>query len=62
MSRRIRAFVEERKRNIDRRVGSKLNRRYFRCPACHRVHAIPQGAGLTKVICRHCGEIFLRRT
>ena len=62
MRRRIRAFVEARKQNINYHVGSRLNRRYFRCPACRCLHAIPQGAGLTKVICRRCGEIFLRRT
>ncbi len=62
MSRRLRAFVEERRLRLNRQVASKLNRRFFCCPACHCIHALPQGHGLTKICCRRCGEIFLRRT
>lgn len=37
-------------------------RRFFRCPACRAVQIVPAGCGQTKIVCRKCGEIFLRRT
>lgn len=44
------------------RLRRKHKKRYFRCPACRAVQSVPVGSGQTKVVCRRCGEIYLRRT
>ncbi|MDR0889920.1 MAG: hypothetical protein LBM28_04640 [Oscillospiraceae bacterium] len=40
----------------------RAKKRYYKCPACRTVQSVPVGYGQTKVVCRRCGEIYLRRT
>ena len=54
MRRRFLAFWVERRERIGNRLRYGSQKRYVRCPACRAVQSI-------KVVCRRCGEIFLRR-
>ncbi len=60
MKRRFIAFLAARKSKF--RLRQRRKKRHFRCPACHAVQSVPVNGGQTKVVCRKCGEIFLRRT
>ena len=62
MRQRFLAFLNERRRRIGIGFRNRGKKRYFRCPACHAVRSVAVGGGQTKVVCRKCGEIFLRRT
>ncbi len=62
MKQRMLAFLNERRLRIDRRLHRGKRRRFVRCPACRSLQSVPAGRGQSKVICRRCGEIFLRRT
>lgn len=62
MKRRFRSFWAMRRERIGNRLRNGPQKRYFRCPACRSVQSVPVGRGQTKVVCRRCGEIFLRRT
>lgn len=55
-------FWRSRRERIGNRLRNGPQKRYFRCPACRAVQSVPVGRGQTKVVCRRCGEIFLRRT
>lgn len=59
---RFLSFWLLRRERIGNRLRNGPQKRYFRCPACHAVQSVPVGRGQTKVVCRRCGEIFLRRT
>ncbi len=61
MRRRFLAFWVERRERIGNRLRYGSQKRYVRCPACRAVQSIPVSYGQTKVVCRRCGEIFLRR-
>ncbi len=62
MRRRFRDFWLKRKERIGNRLRNGPTKRYFRCPACRHMQSVPVGGGQSKVVCRRCGEIFLRRT
>ncbi|MBQ6430642.1 MAG: hypothetical protein IJJ99_02020 [Oscillospiraceae bacterium] len=59
---RFLTFWVNRRDRIGSRLQNRAKKRYFRCPACRAVQAVPVGRGQTKIVCRRCGEIFLRRT
>ena len=61
MRRRFLAFWVERRERIGNRLRYGSQKRYVRCPACRAVQSIPVSHGQTKVVCRRCGELFLRR-
>lgn len=61
MRRRIWAFWTERRERLGNRLRYGPQKRRFRCPKCRLVQSVPVGHGQTKVVCRRCGEIFLRR-
>lgn len=61
MRRRLRAFWVERRDRLGDRLRYGSQRRIVRCPACGAMQAIYGAHGLTKIICRRCGEIYLRR-
>ncbi|MGM9563561.1 MAG: hypothetical protein ACI3VQ_05740 [Faecousia sp.] len=62
MRQRFLTFWVNRRERIGNRLRNGPQKRFFRCPACHSVQSVPVGRGQTKVVCRRCGEIFLRRT
>lgn len=62
MKRRLTAFLLRRRERIGHRLRYGSGKRYVRCPACKAVQRVPVGEGRCKVVCRRCGEIFLRRT
>lgn len=62
MKRRFLEFWVMRRERIGNRLRNGPQKRYFRCPACRAVQSAPVGHGQTKLVCRRCGEIFLRRT
>lgn len=59
---RIARNWEERRERIGDRLRNGPRMRLVRCPACKCVKRVPSGRGQGKVVCRRCGEIFLRRT
>lgn len=60
MKRKFMAFLAAKKSKF--RLRQRWKKRFFRCPACHAVQSVPAVGGQTKVVCRKCGEIYLRRT
>ena len=62
MRQRFLTFWVNRRERIGNRLRNGPQKRFFRCPACHAVQSVPVIGGQTKVVCRKCGEIFLRRT
>ncbi|MBP3412613.1 MAG: hypothetical protein J6K89_05070 [Oscillospiraceae bacterium] len=62
MRRRFAEFWINRRERIGNRLRYGRQKRFFRCPACRAVQSVPTGRGQSKLICRRCGEIFLRRT
>lgn len=62
MKQRVRAFLAHQRLRIDRTLHRGKRRRFVCCPACRCVQPVPAGRGQSKVVCRRCGEIFLRRT
>lgn len=62
MKGRFLRFWLNRRERIGNRLRNGPQKRCFRCPACRAVQSVPIGRGQTKVVCRRCGEIFLRRT
>ena len=62
MRRRFRDFWLERRERIGNRLRNGPAKRIYRCPACKAMQLVPVGRGQSMVICRRCGEIFLRRT
>lgn len=62
MRRRFADFWLERRERIGNRLRYGRQKRFFRCPSCHARQSVPIGRGQTKLVCRRCGEIFLRRT
>ncbi len=55
-------FWLTRRERIGYRLRNGPGKRFVRCPACKMVQTVPAGRGQSKVVCRRCGEIFLRRT
>ncbi len=35
---------------------------FFSCPSCKAVMRVPRGKGKIKIVCRKCGEAFIRKT
>ena len=62
MRRRFVNFWLARRERISARLRNGPSKRFVRCPACKAVQSVPMGRGQSKVVCRRCGEIFLRRT
>ncbi len=62
MRERFRDFWGRRRERIGRRLRYGAQKRLYRCPACRAVQSVPVGLGQSKVTCKRCGEIFLRRT
>ncbi len=62
MKRRFRDYWSLRRERFGNRLRYGSQKRYFRCPSCRAVQSVPVGHGQTAVVCRRCGEIFLRRT
>ena len=62
MKRRFRDYWLARRDRIGDRLRYGSMKLYFCCPKCRAVQSVPVGRGQTKVVCRRCGEIFLRRT
>ncbi|MBQ2446565.1 MAG: hypothetical protein II272_09020 [Oscillospiraceae bacterium] len=62
MRQRVKKFFLLRRERIGIRLRYGRQRRFFRCPACRFPQSVPIGRGQSKLVCPHCGEIFLRRT
>ncbi len=62
MRQRVSAFWALRRARLEDRLRYGRQKRFFRCPACRAAQSVPTGLGQSKLVCRRCGEIFLRRT
>lgn len=62
MRRRFVEFWQLRSARLGYRLRYGPQKRMVRCPACKAMQSVPIGRGQTKLVCRRCGEIFLRRT
>ena len=62
MKHRVLSFLRRRSERFGRRLRYGPQKRMVRCPACKTIQAVPAGRGQSKIVCRRCGEIFLRRT
>ena len=36
--------------------------RFFSCPSCHTTLRVPKGRGKIKIVCRKCGNSFVRKS
>lgn len=36
--------------------------RFFKCPSCKATMRVPKGKGTVKIVCRKCGEAFIKKT
>ena len=55
---RVKSGISGRKTRFDQRKDY----RFFSCPSCKAVMRVPRGKGKIKIVCRKCGEAFIRKT
>lgn len=53
-------------RNYFRSLGERWRQRrdykFFRCPGCGTLLRVPRGKGKIRIVCRKCGNSFIRNT
>ncbi len=49
-------------RLMKERWAQRKDYRFFNCPSCHAVMRVPRGRGKIKIVCRKCGNSFVRKT
>ncbi len=49
-------------RLLKERWAQRKDYRFFNCPSCHAVMRVPRGRGKIKIVCRKCGNSFVRKT
>lgn len=57
-----RARVIAKLRGKKTRFDQRKDYRFFSCPSCKSVMRVPRGKGKIKIVCRKCGEAFVRKT
>lgn len=49
-------------RGCRERWSQRKEYKFFRCPACRTMLRVPRGKGKIKVVCRKCGNSFIKKT
>ena len=49
-------------RGLRERWSQRRDYKFFRCPSCHTLLRVPKGKGKIKVVCRKCGNSFIKKT
>ena len=49
-------------RSLGERWRQRRDYKFFRCPSCRTLLRVPKGKGKIKVVCRKCGNSFIKKT
>ena len=49
-------------RGLRERWSQRWDYKFFRCPSCRTLLRVPKGKGKIKVVCRKCGNSFIKKT
>lgn len=49
-------------RGLRERWSQRRDYKFFRCPSCRTLLRVPKGKGKLKVVCRKCGNSFIKKT
>ena len=49
-------------RSLGERWRQRRDYKFFRCPQCRTLLRVPRGKGKIKIVCRKCGNSFIRNT
>ena len=49
-------------RSFGERWRQRRDYKFFRCPMCRTLLRVPRGKGKIKIVCRKCGNSFIRNT
>lgn len=49
-------------RSLDERWRQRREYKFFRCPSCGTLLRVPRGKGKIKIVCRKCGNSFIKHT
>ena len=49
-------------RLLKERWVQRKDYRFFSCPSCHTTLRVPRGRGKIKIVCRKCGNSFVRKS
>ena len=49
-------------RSLDERWRQRRDYKFFRCPSCGTLLRVPRGKGKIKIVCRKCGNSFIKNT
>lgn len=49
-------------RGLHERWSQRRDYKFFRCPSCRTLLRVPKGKGKIKVVCRKCGNSFIKKT
>ena len=49
-------------RSLGERWRQRRDYKFFRCPMCRTLLRVPKGKGKIKIVCRKCGNSFIRNT
>ena len=49
-------------RSLGERWRQRRDYKFFRCPQCRTLLRVPRGKGKIKIVCRKCGNSFIRST
>ncbi len=49
-------------RSLGERWRQRREYKFFRCPSCGTLLRVPRGKGKIKIVCRKCGNSFIKHT
>lgn len=49
-------------RSLGERWRQRRDYKFFRCPSCGTLLRVPRGKGKIKIVCRKCGNSFIKNT
>ena len=49
-------------RSLGERWKQRREYKFFRCPSCGTLLRVPRGKGKIKIVCRKCGNSFIKNT
>ena len=49
-------------RGLRERWSQRKDYKFYRCPSCRTLLRVPRGKGKIKIVCRKCGNSFIRNT
>ena len=61
-SRNVYKRRDENAKYLRERWSQRRDYKFFRCPSCRTLLRVPKGKGKIKVVCRKCGNSFIKKT